>query len=241
MSVKRVPSAFPSLSQPAKGYRYGIDSFLLARFAKFAEGEVVCDLGAGVGILGLLALQRGKAKQVLAVEIQEELAWLSLENAKILKVSEKFEILHGDWREAKKNLKAKRFNVVVSNPPYRKAATGKVPPESSKAIAKHEIKGTMQDLLDAARHLLKPSGRLVLMYPTLRLEELIIELQGRGFKIQRMAMVHPYADRPATLAMIEAVRSPVREIRIEAPVVIYRDSEHYQPEIESWVGPKRRV
>lgn len=232
---------FPTLSQPARGYRYGIDSMLLARFAKFTERETVCDLGAGVGILGLLALSRFQAKQVVAVEVQEDLARRALDNAKILKVAERYEVLHADWRDAKRLLKARRFHAVISNPPYRKANSGLLNPNQSKAIAKHEIMGNMSDLVAAAAHLLKPTGRFLVMYPPLRLEELIAELQAKKFKIQRMAMNHPYADRPATLVMVEAVRSPVREITVEAPVVVYRDPEHYTAEVEAWVGPKRRV
>jgi tRNA1Val (adenine37-N6)-methyltransferase len=178
---------------------------------------------------------------VVAVEVQEEPARLALENARILGVAERFEILHANWRDAARLMKPKRFHTVVANPPYRKAKTGKIPPEGSKAIAKHEILGAMPDLIAAAAHLLKPSGRFVAMYPPLRLEEMIRELHAVGFKIQRMSMIHPYPDRPATLAMVEAVRAPGRELSVEGPVIVYRDPDHYTPEIEAWIGPKRRV
>ncbi len=241
MTAKKVDNAFPTLSQPKKGYRYGIDSFLLARFARFRPEETVCDLGAGVGILGLLALSRSQVKQVVALEVQEDLARLALENARILGISERFEVLHANWREARRLLKPKRFHVVISNPPYRRAKTGKVPPEGSKAIAKHEILGSLPDLVAAGLHLMRPSGRFLLMYPPLRLEELILELQRHRLKVQRMAMIHPYLDRPASLVMVEAIRSQAREIVVEPPVIVYRDPDHYTPEIEAWVGPKRRV
>jgi len=240
MMSKRVSQEFPTLEQPKQGYRYGIDSFLLARFAKFSPGEIVCDLGSGVGILGLLALCRGKAKHAVALEVQQDLARLALNNAEILGVSERYEVLHANWKDARKLLKPKRFHLVISNPPYRKLQTGKVPPLSAKAIAKHEILGNMRDLIQTAAFVLKPSGRFVLMYPPLRLEELIQELAKDKFKIQRMAMVHPYLDRPATLVMVEAVRSPSRELILEAPVIVYRDPDHYNPDIEAWVGVKRR-
>ena len=191
--------------------------------------------------MGLLALNRFGVKQVVAVEVQEDLARRALENAEILGVKDRFEILHANWRDAVRLMKPKRFHAVISNPPYRKAKTGKIPPEKDKAVAKHEILGAMPDLIGAAAHLLKPAGRFLVMYPPLRLEECIRELNSRGFKIQRMGMIHPYVDRPATLVMMEAVRSAVREIAVEPPVIVYRDSDHYTPEVEAWVGPKRRV
>jgi tRNA1(Val) A37 N6-methylase TrmN6 len=79
------------------------------------------------------------------------------------------------------------------------------------------------------------------MYPPLRMEELIKELALAKFKIQRLVAIHPYIDRPATLIMVEAVRSPVRELLLEPPVIVYRDPDHYTPEVEAYVGKKRRV
>ncbi len=238
---KKVHEDFLCLRQPAKGYRYGIDSLLLARFAKFFASDSVCDLGGGVGLLGLLALSRGKVKHVVAVEVQQELAKYSLENARRLGVDGRFEVLHANWKEAHRLLKPKRFHVVLSNPPYRKVLSGKIPPEKSKAIAKHEILGSLPDLVQAAAYLLKPSGRFYVMYPPLRMEELIAELKKNKLKTQRLAAIHPYADRPATLVMLEAVRGMNREMVFEPPVVVYRDPDHYTPEVEAWVGRKRKL
>lgn len=218
-----------------------MDSFLLARFARFRPEETVCDLGAGSGILGLLALERGKAKRVLAVEIQRELADHLEANAGLLGVTDRLDIYCGDWKQIPKKFLLSKFDVVVSNPPYRKLKSGKVPPNASKAAAKHEIHGSMGDLVSCARKLLKPSGRFCVLYPPLRLEELVLELKGQGFKVQRLACIHPYEDRPATHVMVEAVRSAVRELKVESPVVVYQDAEHYRPDVEAWVGRKRRV
>src|SRR4029078_10079683 len=104
-----------------------------------------------------------------------------------------------------------------------------------------EVEGNMIDLIKAAAYLMKPSGRFCVMYPPLRLEELIVELAAAKLKIKRMAFIRPYQDRPATLVMVEAVRSMPRELKVEPPIVVYRDPEHYTPEVEAWVGPKRRV
>lgn len=238
---KKLGNIFLALEQPKKGYRYTIDTFLLARFAQILPSDLIADLGAGVGTLGLIALARNGAKRLVSLEVQEELASYIFSNAQILEVQDKVEILHANWRDAKKFFKPRSFHVVMSNPPYHKSGSGKRPPDSSKAIAKHEVLGTMQDLIAAARFLLKPSGRLYLMYPPLRLEELVQSLAAAKFKMQRMCFIHPYLDRPATLVMVEAVRSPTRELKLEAPVVVYRDPDHYTAEVEAWVGKKRRV
>lgn len=231
---------FTSLSQPEKGFRYGIDSFLLARFANFQRGERVCDLGAGVGILGLLALKKGKVAHVWAVEVQAELAELAIQNARNLNCSEQMTVLAGSWKEVPQHFKKYSCDLVISNPPYRKGKTGRLPPNPGKALAKHEVEGTLSDLLSSANYLLKTQGRLCLVYPPLRLEELVQELKKIKMKIQRMAWIHPYGDKPATLFMAEAVKSEPRELKVEAPVVVYKDPDNYSPELEDWIGKKKK-
>jgi tRNA1(Val) A37 N6-methylase TrmN6 len=222
-----------------RGYRYGIDSFLLARFARFQRADRVCDLGAGVGILGLLALSRGGVRHVTAVEVQPKLAELARKNAEEMGFGDRVEVLIQNWKNVPKNLKKVSFEVIISNPPYRKEKTGRLPPDPEKAVAKHEIEGTLSNLVKAAAFLMKPIGRFCLMYPPLRLEELIIELSRTGLKIQRMAFIHSYANQPAHLFMAEVVKSQPRELHLEPPVIVYRDGDHYTPEIEAWVGRKK--
>lgn len=99
----------------------------------------------------------------------------------------------------------------------------------------------MRDLVKTVKHLLKPTGRFYVMYPPLRLEELVINLAKVGIKIQRIGSIHPFADRPASQVMVEAVPAATRELTWEPPLVVYRDVDHYTPEVEAWVGKKRRV
>jgi len=239
MRDQSTPS-FKTIFQPAKGYRYGIDSFLLARFARFQKSDSVCDLGSGVGILGILAVERFGVQEVTAIEIQEGLAQMAIKNARKLGLEDRFKVLNLDWREILKKKKIPKFNVVISNPPYRKQSTGRLSSGREMSIAKHEIHGTMGDLILCAKKILKPKGRFYVMYPPLRLEELIQELNQVNFKIQRMAMIHPYGDRPASQVMVEAVLASNREMILEPPVIVYLDRDRYRPEIEAWVGPKRR-
>lgn len=227
------------LIQSQSGYKYNIDSMLLARFAQFKENEKVCDLGTGVGLIAILSILKGNVSKAWGIEVQPELAEFAKRNIEELNLSDKMELIICNWKDAKKHLSVGSIDLVISNPPYRKLMTGKVPQESVNAIARHEIKGTMQDLISSARALMKPKGRLVLMYPVLRLEEFITELSKQKLKVQRLCFVHPYSDRSATHFMVEVVRSVAGEIIIEKPLIIYKDPDHYQKEIEEWVDGKK--
>lgn len=224
------------LLQPVKGYRYNLDSMLLARFSQFKEGEKICDLGAGVGVLAILALIRGKAAQATAIEVQEELASYIQLNSEKFSLEKKLKILCCNWKEVKKHLKAKSIDLVISNPPYRKLASGKLPLNPLKAIAKQEVMGNMQDLILNARFLMKNKGRLSLIYPCARLEDFMGEISRQKLKLQRLCFIHPFVNRPATHFMAEAVFSVAGEICIEKPLVIYQNENQYMPEIEAWLG-----
>ncbi|MDX1387124.1 MAG: RsmD family RNA methyltransferase, partial [bacterium] len=208
-------------------------------FARCLLGAAVCVLGAGFLIIGFLALKRGKVKKVTAVELQPELFRYLKMNCEKLELGDRMDLVQKNWRQFGVGRPVPKFEVVISNPPYRKRGTGKLPPRTVKSLAKHELKGNLRDLLQCTARILKPRGRFYVLYPPLRLEELMQELPKVKLKAQRMAFVHPYAERPATQVMVEAVRAPTRDLKIEAPVVVYRDPEHYQADIEAYVGPKR--
>ncbi len=233
-------SLLSDLQQPRKGFRYGIDSFLLARFAKWKSQDTVCDLGAGSGILSILALQRGGVAGVTAVEIQDEMVEHLLKNRGLLNLDGQLEVFHGDWRNFGIQKPTRKYSVVICNPPYQAPGTGRPSPDGLRHAARHEVYGGMTEMLDCVRRSLSVEGRFYCVYPPSRLEELFQELQRVGLKAQRMAAIHPYRDRRARHMMVEAVRSPVRELKIEAPVIVYRDPDHYESDIEAYVGPKRR-
>ncbi|MBL7685702.1 MAG: methyltransferase [Deltaproteobacteria bacterium] len=224
------------LAQPEKGYRYNIDSYLLALFSQFKKTEQVCDLGAGVGILSFLALQKGGVDKVTAVEVQTELSSYLIQNAQKLRLTDQLQLLQMNWKNLSKHLTAQSFDLVISNPPYRKINTGRVSQEKTKLIAKHEVEGGLEDLIQVANYLLKPSGRFCVIYPVLRLEELIQAIAKHSLKMQRMRFIHPYAHQTATHFMIEIVRSVAGEPRVEAPLIVYQDEKNYSPEVEKWVG-----
>ncbi len=231
-----------SLKQaPASGYRYTLDSFLLARFSNFKSTDTVCDLGAGVGVLGFLLLSRSGIKKVVSIEVQEEFVALAKENIQKTGFEKQMQVIHKNWKELPQLFHKAGFEGVISNPPYRKAKTGRVSPDLSKAVAKHEILGTMQDLFQTAFYLLKPRGKFCLMYPTLRFEECMSTLEKVRLRIHRLQFIQSYPDKPANLFMLEAVKFNPKEPVIEAPLVVYQDSKHYTPAVEEWVGKKIRL
>src|SRR5512147_528547 len=159
--------------QKKKGYRYTIDSVLLAHFVEPKKGERILELGAGSGVISLLLAFRNPGVRVTGLELQAELADMAKRSISMNGLEGRVDIIPGDVRSAPDLLGARSQDVVVFNPPYRKMGSGKLNPGKEKALARHELAGSIADFLRAASYALEPGGRVCLIYPCSRMVEAI--------------------------------------------------------------------
>ena len=160
-----------------RGYRFSIDAVLLSQFIKIRKDERVIDLGTGCGILPFLLSHTTKAHSFVGVEIQKGLAECAKKNVVLNHLEDRISILKQDFRELKGIFPPGSFDVVLSNPPYRKFRTGRINPSMEKAIARHEIKGTLEDLISIASYLLPLKGRCYLIFPASRTVDLLVVIE----------------------------------------------------------------
>ncbi len=207
--------------QPRSGFRFSVDSLLLAWFAlRNGGGHKFCDLGAGSGIVTAL-LARGGSAGGVAVELDptmfECLRLTVMEHG----LEETVVCCECDLREIAGTLAAGSFKVVVANPPYFPLGEGRLNAESAEAPARHEICCTMSDVLAAARHLLPPRGRLFLIYPAQRLSDCLSELPVHKLLPTRLRMVHPRVEKRASHFLLEAARCEGPELVVEEPLITH--------------------
>lgn len=216
------------------GYRHALDPFLLTGFVRMRKGAHVADLGTATGIMPLLLAEREPSACFVGVELQPQLADLARENVTINRLDEHIDIVNCDLRNlaVEKILGHEAFDVVVSNPPYRRLGTGKVAPESERAICRHEENGGLIDFVAAAYYLLKNGGRCFFVYIPERLPELLCELQKCRLEPKRLRMVHSRNDSAATLVLVEARRNGKPGLQVEPPLIIY-DGNNYTTEVEA--------
>jgi tRNA1Val (adenine37-N6)-methyltransferase len=210
--------------QRRRGYRFSIDAVLLSQFVKLRRNEKVIDLGTGCGILPLLLSQTTKAVSFVGVEVQRGLADLATRNVHLNQLESKIAILHQDFRSLKKTFPPGTFDVVISNPPYRRRLSGRTNPLAEKAIARHEIKGTLDDLISIASYLLPAKGRCYLIYPATRAVDLFATLRGRNVEPKQARWVHPHADEGANLILVEALKTSGMELKTLPPLVLHEKS-----------------
>lgn len=222
--------------QKQNGFCFGMDAVLLSGFAQVKPGERAVDLGTGTGIIPILLEAKYEGLHYTGLEIQEEMADMARRSVALNHLEEKLSIVTGDIKEASRLFGAASFDVVTSNPPYMNDAHGLKNPDLPKAIARHEVLCTLDDVVREAAKLLRPGGRFYMVHRPHRLIEIITALKGYGLEPKRMKMVHPFADREANMVLIETVRGGKSMIKVEAPIIVYREQGVYTDEIYSIYG-----
>ncbi|NVL92592.1 MAG: methyltransferase [Desulfobacterales bacterium] len=187
--------------QSRQGYRFSVDALLLAEFVSLRSEDLVVDLGAGCGIISLFLAAKREVRFIFGVELQEELASQAKRNIALNGLEGKIALIQGDLRQLP--LAPGSADVVVSNPPYRRERSGRINPQPSKAIARHEITASLDDILAAGTALLKRGGRLAVIYPANRLPEVFARMRMREMEPKRLQIIFPDSASYAELAMIE--------------------------------------
>lgn len=219
------------LLQPRKGYRFSLDPVLLVGLTRVRRRDRVVDLGTGCGVVPLLLAFRGAASHLTGVEIQPSLAALARRNVALNGFARLVEVLEADLRLIQRDHIPGPTSLVLSNPPYREIATGRLNPDRERASARHELLADLGAVVKAAARLLPDKGRLALIYPARRLPRLLEEVTEGGFAPKRLTLIHGSLDSPAKLAHLEAVRGGGEELQVNPPFAVYRADGRYTTEM----------
>jgi len=216
--------------QPARGYRFAVDSVLLGAFASRARADLCVDLGAGSGVLGFILLAKGKVKRVVGVEIDPVLSEAARLGAAANGLAS-FTLVEGDLRSpAWRTDLAGRAGLVVSNPPYFARASGRASPLPSRARARHDATCTLADVVEAASSCLASRGRLCLVLPPSRLSDLLGLAMRSRLAPSRLRPVYPRQGSPSRIVLIEVRRGYSGALAIEPPLFLHDDRGSYSAE-----------
>ena len=218
------------LVQPRHGYRFSLDPLLLADFAGVRRGERAVDLGTGCGVVALLLARLEVSCTVTGVEFQPAMAGIAERNVLLNDLSDRIEVVLDDVISLKARFPVDSFDLVVSNPPYRRPGTGKVSPRAGRDDARHETSATLIDFMATAKYLVKPSGRICFIYHTSRLPELLAQAALQKLGVLRLRMVHGTSTAPARMFLVELVKGRVGELRVEPPLMVRGEEGGYSSE-----------
>ena len=223
------------IQNPQK-FCFGMDAVLLSGFARVKRRETVLDLGTGTGIIPILLEAKTEGQHFTGLEIQPESADMAKRSVRYNHLEEKISIEIGNIKDASSQFGASSFDVVTTNPPYMTGQHGLTNPNEAKAIARHEILCTLEDVVRAAAKLVRPGGSFFLVHRPFRLAEIIRTLSQYGLEPKRMQLVYPYVDREPNMVLIEAVRGGKPRMTVEKPLIVYREPGVYMPEITEIYG-----
>jgi tRNA1Val (adenine37-N6)-methyltransferase len=210
-------------AQHSRGYRFSLDAVLLGNFINLRADEKILDLGCGSGIVSLILAYRWPSCKITGLEIQPDLALLAQKNVAVNNWQDRIAIVHGDLRQIEKLVPVGQYDCLVSNPPYRKAGSGRVNIDSEQLIARHEEKADVESVMKAAVWSLKNKGRAAFIYPAVRAATVLHEMKRHGLEPKRMLSVYSYPGSPASLVLIEAVKGGGEELAILPPFYVYQE------------------
>ncbi len=205
------------LIQSKDGYRFSIDAILLAEFVTIRQGDVVVDLGTGCGVIPLILLLTKLVGYAFGLEIQEELAGQAARNVLLNGFDDKMRVVLGDIKNPP--IAEESADVVICNPPYRQVKSGRINPDPRRAIARHEIMANIDDILRAARSVLRKKGRLALIYSSVRLADILARMRRFNLEPKKIQIIYPDLNSGAKLVLVEAILGGRPGLKISPPIV----------------------
>lgn len=222
--------------QDTNRFCFGMDAVLLSGFARVKDGARVLDLGTGTGIIPILLAAKTGAAHLTGLEIQVDSADMASRSVRMNGLEDRITIVTGDIKEAGSLFDAASFDVITCNPPYMTSRHGLVNPEDAKAIARHEILCTLEDVIAQTAKLLRPGGNFYMVHRPFRLAEIIVFLREYKLEPKRMQLVYPFADKEPNMVLIEANRGGRPRMTVEKPLIVYKEPGVYMPEIYDIYG-----
>ena len=222
--------------QDPERFCFGMDAVLLSGFARVKDGASVLDLGTGTGIIPILLEAKTGAEHLTGLEIQPDSADMARRSVALNGLETKIDIVTGDIKEAGSLFDAASFDVITCNPPYMIGKHGIANPQDAKAIARHEILCTLEDVISQTARLLKPGGNFYLVHRPFRLAEIMVLLSKYKLEPKRMQLVYPYVDKEPNMILLEANRGGRPRMTVEKPLIVYQKPGVYMPEIYDIYG-----
>ena len=218
--------------QNKTGFCFGIDSVLLSDFAKnINKNAKVIDLGTGTGIINILLSGKTEAKEFVGVEIQNEVAEMARRSIKLNNLENRIKIINKNIVNLKEVYKKGDFDVVVTNPPYKKINTGLINEEDKKQISRHEITASLKDFLNISSYLLKDYGEFYMVHRPERLVDIFTAMREEKIEPKKIRFIYPNRNKKANLVLIKGIKLGNPFLEFDDNLYVYNEDGSYTDEI----------
>jgi tRNA1Val (adenine37-N6)-methyltransferase len=213
--------------QTERGCRFSVDALLLSWFISLKDGDHVLDLGTGGGIVPMILSKRWTCSRIAGLDIQVDLIDMARRSAVLNQVADRVEFIQGDIRQIRTLFEAGSFDAVAFNPPYRQIHSGRMNPNVEKAIARHELKATLDDFLQAAAHCLKMKGRVFVVYPAAQAVKLFSRMRTLRLEPKRTTLVYSKPTSEGQFVLVEGLKGGNEAMKVLPPLFIYEEGGAY--------------
>lgn len=218
--------------QNKNGFCFGIDSILLSDFAKNIKKDCkVLDLGTGTGIISILLCGKTRLKKIVGVEIQSEVAKMANRSIKINNLEDKFEIVNDNILNLNNIYQKGTFDVIVTNPPYKKENTGIINESKTKELSRHEITANLENFISISKDMLKDKGEFYMVHRPERLVDILSIMRKYNIEPKILRMVYSNVNKEPNLILIKGVKNARPFLKIEKNLYIYNEKGEYTKEI----------
>jgi len=224
------------LIQKNKGFRFTLDSVLLAHFASVKEGDRIVDLGTGTGVIPLILSTRVNKYRAWGVELQQEIAEMADRSIRMNNLEDAITIYCGDIRDIHRVLGGGTFTLVTANPPYCSPQEGQPSSLESRALARHELACSLEDVVSGASKLLNYQGRFAFIHRAERLPDAFALLRRNQLEPRRLRFIHAFIDKNARHVLVEARKKAAPDLKVLPPLIVYEKPGRYTREILNWYG-----
>ncbi len=218
--------------QNEKEFCFGMDAVLLSDFAKdIKQNSKIIDLGTGTGILPILLSGKTVNTKIIGIEIQEKMAEMANRSVKLNNLENRIQIINEDIKNLNNLFEKGSFDAVVTNPPYKADNTGLKNEYEGKIIARHEIKCNLENIILASKNMLKDKGTLYMVHRPERIVDICELLRKYKIEPKIIRFIYSKAGKEANLILIKAVKNSRKFLKIEKPLIIYKDNGEYTDEV----------
>ena len=218
--------------QNKDSFCFGIDSVLLSDFAKnIKNNSLVLDLGTGTGIIPILLCGKTDLKKVIGVEVQEKVAEMAKRSIKLNNLENRFEVINENILNLNKIYKKQTFDVVVTNPPYKKKNSGIINENHEKLISRHEIEANLEDFIKVSKDLLKDKGEFYMVHRPERLVDILSIMRKEKLEPKVLRMVYSNKNKEPKLVLIKGIKNAKPFLKVEKNLYIYDENGNYTDEI----------
>lgn len=218
--------------QNKDGFCFGMDSVLLSDFAKnIKKNSVVIDLGTGTGILPILLSAKTNSQKITGIEIQKDVACMAKKSILLNNLQDKIEIICENIKNLKNIYSTNSFDVVITNPPYKKQGTGGINETESKLISRHEITADLEDFIAISSYLLKDNGSIYMVHRPERLVDILFDLRKYKLEPKELKFVQPSINKSPNLVLIKAIKNAKPFLEIDNNLIIYKENGEYTKDL----------